>query len=80
MAEMMRSLPAAMAETYVPIAEDELTLTTLKTDLERSGGCRQWINDNAIERLSSKITELFQRHNIRLAQVLEDVTDRKSVV
>lgn len=62
------------ADIHLPITDDEVTLTKLKTELERSGGCRQWINDIAIERLSSKITELFERHNLRLAQALEEIT------
>ena len=61
-------------EVHLPITDDEVALTKLKTELERSGGCRQWINDAAIERLSSKITELFERHNLRLAQALEEIT------
>lgn len=54
------------------LAEDEAALSKLKNEVERCGGCRQYIDEIACERLSSRLTELFDRHCLRLAQLMEE--------
>lgn len=55
------------------VDQDVDVLIKLKSDVDRNGGCRQWIDEVACERLSSQLTELFDRHCLRLVQMMAEV-------